>query len=83
MHDEFIDINSKRTRKIIWVYKKLKVEGKPFCWTDIRRISGVKKKNFQEVVPYLLKYVDDDTVSKIMKLIIVDNDEITVCSIFK
>ena len=65
------------------MYKKLKVEGKPFCWTDIRRISGVKKKNFQEVVPYLLKYADDDTVSKIMKLIIVDNDEITVCSIFK
>lgn len=58
-------------RKIIWAYKKLEEEGKPFCWTDIRRISGVKKKNSQEVVYYLMKYadVDMDMISRIMALL--------------
>lgn len=55
-------------RKITWAYKKLEEEGKPFCWTDIRRISGVKKKNLQAVVPYLRKYADDDAVNKIVLL---------------
>ena len=55
-------------RKIIWAYKKLEEEGKPFCWTDIRKISGVKKKNLQEVVPYLMKHTDDDTVKRVMIL---------------
>ncbi len=57
-------------RKIIWAYRKLEEEGKPFCWTDIRRISGVKKKNFQAVVPYLMKYTDVDTVSQIVALVV-------------
>ena len=57
-------------RKIIWSYQKLKEEGKPFYWTDIRKISGVKKKNFQSVVPYLIKHTDVDTVSRIIELTI-------------
>ena len=61
-------------RKIIWAYQKLEAEGKPFYWTDIRKISGVKKKNFKAVVPYLMKHADDVTVSKIMELVIVDNE---------
>ena len=61
-------------RKIIWAYQKLEAEGKPFSWTDIRKISGVKKKNFKAVVPYLMKHADDVTVSKIMELVIVDNE---------
>lgn len=56
-------------RKIIWAYQKLKEEGKPFYWTDIRKISGVKKKNFQSVVPYLMKYTDADMVNRIMVLV--------------
>lgn len=56
-------------RKIIWAYKKLEEEGKPFCWTDIRKISGVKKKNFQEVVHYLIKHANDDLVSRIKALL--------------
>ncbi len=55
-------------RKIIWAYRKLEEEGKPFCWTDIRRISGVKKKNMQEVVPYLNKHSDNAIVERIMML---------------
>ena len=61
-------------RKIIWAYQKLKEEEKPFYWTDIRKISGVKKKKFAAVVPYLMKHADDVTVSKIMELVIVDNE---------
>lgn len=55
-------------RKIIWAYRKLEEEGKPFCWTDIRKISGVKKKNLQKVVPYLMNHTDDAIVESIMKL---------------
>lgn len=56
-------------RKIIWAYRKLEEEGNPFCWTDIRRISGVKKKNMQKVVPYLWKHVDGGLLSQIIELI--------------
>lgn len=56
-------------RKIIWAYRKLEEERKPFYWTDIRRVSGVKKKNLQAVVPYLMKYMDADMVSQIIELI--------------
>ena len=55
-------------RKIVWAYKKLKEEGKPFYWTDIRKISGVKKKNFSSTIPYLIKYADADMVSEIKTL---------------
>lgn len=56
-------------RKIIWAYEKLKEEGEPFYWTDIRRIAGVKKKNVPLVVPYLMEYTDADTMERIMKLL--------------
>lgn len=56
-------------RKIIWAYQKLKEEGKPFYWSDIRKLSGVKKKNLQLVIPYLLKHTDADMADQIMKLI--------------
>ena len=57
-------------RKIIWAYRKLEEEGKPFYWTDIRKISGVKKKNMQEVVPYLMKHMKADMVREILDLIV-------------
>lgn len=56
-------------RKIIWAYKKLKESGEVFYWSDIREISGVKKKNVQSVIPYLMKHTDADTVNQIMELI--------------
>lgn len=57
-------------RKIIWAYQKLEEEGEPFYWTDIRKISGVKKKNLQSVIPYLMKHVEIETVKGIMGLIL-------------
>ena len=56
-------------RKIVWAYQKLEEEGKPFYWTDIRKIAGVKKKILKEVVPYLMKYADAETVNQIIRLI--------------
>ncbi len=56
-------------RKIIWAYKKLKKNGEAFCWTDIRKISGVKKKNIQLTIPYLMKHTDAEMADQIMKLI--------------
>ncbi len=56
-------------RKIIWAYWKLEEEGKPICWTNIRKISGVKKKNMQVVIPYLKRHTGDDTMNKIMALL--------------
>lgn len=57
-------------RKIIWAYGKLEEEGRPFYWTDIRMIAGVKKKNLQVVIPYLREYADVNMINRIMELII-------------
>ena len=56
-------------RKIIWAYQKLKEVGNPFYWSDIRRISGVKKKNFPLTIPYLQQHTDTETSNQIIALI--------------
>lgn len=58
-------------RRLIWAYQKLKVErkGEAFYWSDIRLISGVKKKNIGRVIPYLEKHTDADTVKRIKELL--------------
>lgn len=65
-------------RKVIWDYRKLKEEGKPFYWTDIRKMAGAKKKNMEEVVPYLREYADDESIEGIMELILNKNSIIEV-----
>ncbi len=55
-------------RKIIWAYKRLKESGEDFCWTDIRKISGVKKKNFELTIPYLIKHTDARIADQIIAL---------------
>lgn len=56
-------------RKIVWAYQKLQCKGVPFYWSDIRALSGVKKKNFQKTLPYLIKHTDADTVNHIITLV--------------
>ena len=56
-------------RKIIWAYRKLTEIGEPFYWSDIRRISGVKKKNFPSVIPYLKNHTDADSAARIISLV--------------
>lgn len=55
-------------RKLIWAYKKLKEAGVPFYWSDIRAMSGVKKKNIPAIIPYLVKHTDMEIAEQIIAL---------------
>lgn len=57
-------------RRIVWAYLKLKAEKKdiPVYWSDVRLLSGVKKKNFQTAIPYLGKYTDEDIKNNIIDI---------------
>ena len=58
-------------RRIVWAYKELKRNGgeKPHFWSDIRQLSGVKRKNIDAVLPLLCKYTDDMTANAIRKIV--------------
>lgn len=56
-------------RRIVWGYEKLKANNAPFYWSDIRRITGVKKKNVNAILPHLKKHTDCKTLKEIEKLI--------------
>jgi len=58
-----------RARKIIWAYQKLKEGNRYVCWSDIKELSGVKKKSIPAVIPYLKKYADEETVQHITTLL--------------
>lgn len=49
-------------RKIVWAYKKLKQEKgeKSIYWSDLRRLSGVKRRWVNKFLPYLEKYVEKE-----------------------
>ncbi len=57
------------SRRIIWAYHKLKAETDIFYWSDLRRLSGVKKKNIGKVIPYIHKHTDRTTANTIIKLV--------------
>ncbi len=40
-------------RETIWAYKMLVEKEKPFYWSDIRKLTGIKKCNLDRVLPYL------------------------------
>ena len=58
-------------RRIIWAYKKLKAErnSRPFYWSDIRSLAGVKKINIDKVIPFIAKHSDLDTYKDILSLL--------------
>ena len=58
-------------RRIVWAYRKLKAErkDKPFYWSDIRVLSGVKKHNVEKTIPLIQKYVDKKTITGIVRLL--------------
>ena len=43
-------------REIVWAYKKLKEKGQLFYWSDIRKLTGIKKCNLDRVISYLKEY---------------------------
>ena len=56
-------------RRIIWAYKKLiKERGKSVYWSDIRKISGVKKHNLDLVFPFIPKHTDKKTAKALLKI---------------
>ena len=56
-------------RRIVWAYDKLQAEGVSCYWSDIRQLTGVKKKNIEKVIPYIRKYTDKKTADAIIALI--------------
>ncbi len=56
-------------RRIVWAYDKLQAEGVSCYWSDIRQLTGVKKKNIEKVIPYIRKYTDEKTAKAIIAVI--------------
>lgn len=56
-------------RRIIWAYKKLSSENKPFYWSDIRQLTGVKKSNIENVIPYIKKHTTRRIAREIIEII--------------
>ena len=54
-------------RKLVWAYEWLENnEEDVFYWKHLRKLTGVKKARFDEIVPYLKKYADADEVKAII-----------------
>ena len=43
-------------RKIVWAYKQLIEKRKPFFWSNVRRLTGIKKCNLDRIIPHLADY---------------------------
>ena len=58
-------------RRIIWAYDKLLEERreKPFYWSDIRTLAGVKKSNLNKIKPFLLRFTTPEKTAAIIELI--------------
>lgn len=47
-------------KEIVWAYRKLVQEGKPVNWTHIRKLTNMRKADFQGCKPYLKDYAGKD-----------------------
>ena len=57
-------------RKLVWAYEWLENnEEDVFYWKHLRKLTGVKKARFDEVIPYLKKYADEDEVKSIVAIV--------------
>lgn len=55
-------------RKLVWAYEWLENnEEDIFYWKHLRKLTGVKKEHFDEIIPYLKKYADVNVVKKIIE----------------
>ncbi|MDE7203162.1 MAG: hypothetical protein K2O91_14950 [Lachnospiraceae bacterium] len=59
-------------RRMVWAYKKLQHERgeRPVYWVDIRKLAGIKKKNFPIISPCLEEFTDKDTADAIRNLLV-------------
>lgn len=58
-------------RRLVWAYDLLVEErGEDnFFWKDLKKLSGVVKNRFDEILPYLRKYIDENEIEKIINII--------------
>lgn len=57
-------------RKLIWAYEWLKNnEEYPFYWKHLRKLTGIKKERFNEILPYIKKYTDKNEIDIIVKIV--------------
>ena len=59
-------------RRLVWAYEKLRLqkEGQHVYWSDVRKISGVKKERADKALPYLDKYTDKGIKDEITALVL-------------
>ena len=58
-------------RRLVWAYQKLKEErgSAPFYWSDMRKISGVRMRNIEAIMPLIGNYTDQKTAKIIRQII--------------
>ncbi len=56
-------------RRIIWAYNELSKNSITIYWSDIRALTGVKKKNIDNVIPYIKKMVNGKVAKEIIQII--------------
>ncbi len=58
-------------RRLVWAYHKLKKErgSVPFYWSDMRKISGVRMRNIEGIIPLIGNHTDRKTAKRILQII--------------
>ena len=58
-------------RRLVWAYHKLKKErgSVPFYWSDMRKISGVRMRNIEGVMPLIDNHTDQKIAKAIRQII--------------
>ena len=58
-------------RRLVWAYHKLKKErgSVPFYWSDMRKISGVRMRNIEGIIPLIGNHTDRKTAKAIRQII--------------
>lgn len=57
-------------RECVWAFQKLRQEasGETICWTDILKMTNLRRQNFEKCFPYLSLYADVETAMSIRAL---------------
>lgn len=58
-------------RRLVWAYHKLKKErgSVPIYWSDMRKISGVRMRNIEGIIPLIGNHTDPKTAKAIRQII--------------
>lgn len=56
-------------RQLVWCYSMLLENKETICWTKMRKITNIKKENFNKIKLYLKKYTNDCVAREIEKIV--------------